>query len=406
MLKIKRSNRKTDEKLVSELKGHFANLLDKKDLGFHQLPFRDEQWEQAEKRADEIRRTSSKFIVIGMGGSCLSGKCLTHGLSRENETIEFWDSIDPSFLKSRLEAQTNFDRIHWICISKSGNTLETLTMINFIESYLQKEQRSIKENLTIITEDKQSHLADFAKENNISTLEHPKDVGGRFSALTVVGLLPTALIGADLNKVREGAKEAIQSVDYVCELATQIISSWERNEWVSVFWPYDYSLKSYCRWLQQLWAESLAKKDATNGESAPRVSTPLYCLGSREQHSILQQISDGAADKFILFFTTNKSQREDSSCPNLFPKFKVLGNSLANINRAEASSCIESLVQKEKSILELNFDILDEKSLAFLVMSSELLIGVLGEHLKINAYDQPGVELGKKIVVDILSKSK
>lgn len=402
MLKINRSNQQTDESLVEDLKKHYKNLLGRADLGFHQLPFRDEQWEMAEKRASEIRRTSSKFVVVGMGGSCLSGKCLTHGLSRENELIEFWDSVDPSFLKSRLEAQTNFDRIHWICISKSGNTLETLTMINFIESYLGKEQRSLKENCTIITEDKDSHLTKFAKDNSLYLMDHPKDVGGRFSALTLVGLLPTALIGADLSKIRSGAKTAIYSEEFICELAAQVIQSWQRNEWISVFWPYDYSLKSYCRWLQQLWAESLAKKDSLDSTPAPRVSTPLYCLGSREQHSVLQQISDGEADKFVIFFTTNRSQREDSKCTNLFPNFKELENSLASINRAEANSCIESLAQKDKSIIELNFDVLNEESLAYLVMTSELLIGVLGEHLNINAYDQPGVELGKKIVLSKL----
>lgn len=397
MIQLTESNANYNDEDYQLLLQAYQQLLNRNDLGFHQLPYREEEWQTAQEHSKKLSKKYSRFIVLGMGGSSLGGKALCHAINPDNDIVEFWDSIDPTFLSKRFNKLKNFEIIHWIAISKSGETLETLSMINYVNSELKKININFFENLTIITEKKDSPLYNLAISKKTELLLHPLDVGGRFSALSVVGLLPAALVGGNLNKMQAIAKHTLEMKHIIAELGATIIASWARGEWITVFWPYEYSLKSYVRWFQQLWAESLAKLEDNSGNPAPRTSTPIYCLGSREQHSVLQQFAEGYRDKFIIFFTLNQPQKLPP-ISNLFPNCNYLTNkNLNEINQAEAYSCITSLTKKNVNNIEIMLTNSEEENITILILLSELLIGVLGEFLNINSYDQPGVEHGKAI---------
>jgi glucose-6-phosphate isomerase len=182
-----------------------------------------------------------------------------------------------------------------------------------------------------------------------------------------------------------------------------IQQSFLRNEWITQFWIYSDRLATFGAWLQQLWAESLAKSQTRQGAKAPRVSTPMACVGAVDQHSILQQVAEGERDKLILFFDI--VGEKDQVVPNLFPELKHLdGNGLQSVLEAESQATLQALSQAGVSNLRLELDGLTAASLAACFMLFELVIGTLGEGFDINAFDQPGVENGKVLAKQLLMK--
>jgi glucose-6-phosphate isomerase len=382
-----------------------SKLYNRSELGFLELCENSSHYELAFKEAKRIKAKSKKQIILGMGGSSLGGETLTNAFSPYQNQVEFWNSIDHVGLKDRFNKISAPAETHWIVISKSGRTLETLSLLNFVNDELTNRGLNLNDQLTIITEDKASPLRDYCLEYNIDFIPHPMNVGGRFSVFSIVGLLPAALIGVDLKKLISGANKSKHDSDFPERLAVNILESSDRKESVSIFWPYDNRLENFARWAQQLWSESLGKKLTQNGEKAKSVGLPIYCLGSREQHSVLQQIIDGDKDKFLIFLSEETDNHQAPKIKNLFPSLNYLNNkSMWDINHAEVHSCVEALQKRELNILHMTYKEFNEEVLGFLLMSYQIAIGIVGEVLNINAFNQPGVELGKKIAIDRLSQ--
>lgn len=393
-----------DPEKIRVLKASLETLKADQSLGFLQLTDRNLQWSEATQFGKQLSEVAEKLVVVGMGGSCLGGKSLVQSAIDGPNKVEFWDSVDPDFLIPSLNALGDLSKVHWLVISKSGNTLETLRILNFVVSHLKQNKIELSKVMSIVTEAKQSKLSTFASEYSIKTLEHPIDVGGRFSALSFVGLIPAAFAGVNLEQVHQGAQRGLQDTESITKLSLEVLESWDRQEWISVFWSYSKPLDTFVFWLQQLWAESLAKQYDRDGATAKRVSTPHVCFGSRDQHSVLQQISDGADDKFLLYFTTQKSQNENIYDDNYIGDFSELGHSVERINQIEAQSCMEALKQKDRKLIQIQVSEVNAENMGYLIMLFECVIGCLGEFLNINAFDQPGVELGKKIAIRLLKK--
>lgn len=290
-----------------------AALKARNDLGFWQLPEREQLWVTSEARGREIRTKSNRLVVLGMGGSSLGGRALLQALNkwRDTHSVHFIDNVDADnfwkWLRSRTDTQ--LQDTHWVIVSKSGNTIETLTMAEFVDQYLrEKGFKKLSAVSTVISETDDNPLMRWARKENVATLEIPKDVGGRFSVLTPVGLLPAAYYGVDLMALREGAAWALKQDDLLAQLTAQTLASWQREEWITQFWAYSDGLKDFGLWTQQLWAESLGKAKARHGDKAPRCSTPMAATGSSDQHSILQQVMEGARDKFLWFMRVKASE--------------------------------------------------------------------------------------------------
>lgn len=382
-------------------------VIKNKSLGFHQLPERPQPWEECNTVAQKLRTQYSKMVVLGIGGSSLGGKVLQEAFAfQADRSVIFLDTIDPLHIDPWLQKlKLELKSVCWALISKSGNTIETLTQADYIHQFYQSQNLNWIQQCVVVTEPKSSPLGDFAKAHNIPRLEVPMDVGGRFSVLTPVGMLPAAFMALNLNKFRQGAQLALQSSECIAELVVQSEMSFARQEWITVFWSYSQCLKEFGAWIQQLWAESLAKKVDLTGKPAPRVSSPLPCVGPADQHSILQQIAEGTKDKFVIFLRHDQSENQGLEIKEtLFAGGEIMvGKKLGTLLAAEAQATQQGLEQHGVSTLTIQIPSITEKELGFLFMFFELVVATLGEKLNINTFDQPGVELGKVIAKRILT---
>ena len=382
-------------------------LKAREDLGFLRLTGRAELWSTAEARAKELRKQAHAMAVLGMGGSSLGGRALLQALKKWNGThqVEFIDNVDAERFWAWLKSRTNLQDTHWVIVSKSGNTIETLTMADFIDQHLRQSGfKKLSANSTVISEADDNPLMRWARKESVAALEIPKDVGGRFSVLSPVGLLPAAFYGLDLEGMRAGASWALEQDELVARLAAQSLMSFDRSEWITLFWAYADGLREFGLWTQQLWAESLGKARNRKGAQAARASTPVPAVGSSDQHSILQQVMEGSHDKFVWFLRVKQSETESPvlektlfDCQDL-----MAGKSMGRLFGAMASATRSALEKQGVQSLTLTTERLDEKSMGALFMLMELVVGTIGEAIDINAFDQPGVELGKKLARELL----
>jgi glucose-6-phosphate isomerase len=258
---------------------------------------------------------------------------------------------------------------------------------------------------TVITETTQNPLNDWATERNIPILEIPKDVGGRFSVLSPVGFLPAALALGDLDPLRSGIQWALKQPTLACGLAQASMESFRRGEWITVLWHYSDALYDGALWWQQLWAESLAKAKDVNGDRPGRVSTPMVARGAQDQHSLLQQFMEGEKDKWFWFHSISRPAQTAALGPTMVKSpWPLQGHTLADVMQAEMQGIESSLNENGVSSLHFRWSDFTPQTAAAYFMFTQIVVGTLGELLKINAYDQPGVELGKKRARDILSK--
>ncbi len=396
MIKITHPVQISNAQTFKKAEAALAALRIRGDLGFAQLPF---DIEKIQARAFEIKQKFRQFVILGIGGSALGTRAILDALGLQDSKISMviLDNVDSFSFFKKLET-LNLEVCHFLIISKSGQTIETLTQAEFIDQVLLKKALpGLSQVSTVISEFEKNPLTEWAESAKVPILEIPKNVGGRFSVLSPVGLLPAALAGLDLQRICNGANWAKKQDQLIIQLASQALMSFEREEWITLFWCFCDRLQSFGSWLQQLWAESLAKQKDRMGREAPRASTPMPCKGSTDQHSILQQVMDGERDKFIYFFRVLESETSGPIIErNIFRgQEAMLRKSMGELFAAQAEGLRESLAVARVNSVTCQIERLDEASLGALFMLFQLVIGTLGEALDINAYDQPGVEAGK-----------
>lgn len=411
MWQLTHSTKTDDSKNLELARKSVAALKARKDLGFLRLTERSDLWTTSENRAREIRKSSHRLAILGMGGSSLGGRAMIQALHKWNSTheIDFLDNVDADRFWKWLKNRKDIQETHFVIVSKSGNTIETLTMAEFADQHLRASgHKKLSASATVISEFEDNPLMRWARKEGVGALEIPKDVGGRFSVLSPVGLLPAAYYGLDLSQIREGAAWALTQDELIARLTAQTLASFDRKEWITQFWAYSDGLRDFGLWTQQLWAESLGKAKDRQGNAAPRASTPMAATGSSDQHSILQQVMEGARDKFLWFFRVNESENDKQTIDKtLFDCQTIMhGKSMGQLFGAMATATRDALEKEGVQSLTLSTEKLDEKSIGALFMILELVVGALGEAMDINAFDQPGVELGKKLARGILSGGK
>lgn len=388
-----------------EYRQSYARVFLQKDIGFFQLPYRQELWDKSQELGAAFASRYKQMVLVGIGGSSLGPMAFYHAVGSKNQNeLIFLDNPDSAHIEKQLQ-KIQWDNCAFVYISKSGGTLETLALASLLLSKQADLGIDYRHCSVVISETKENPLSVWAKENSLPLLEIPQDVGGRFSVLTAVGVLPAVFLGHTAEDMRAGALSALQDKDkvaYFCQLA---VESFKRQEWISFFWIYSTQLKDFGLWIQQLWAESLAKKQTRAGQTAPRVSTPFAALGANDQHSLLQQVMDGARDKWVVFMRTQSAEKKSIAVgKNHFSVHPYLSKiSLGEILAAEARGTESALKQQGISTLSLHIGELNAQTLGYLFMFFELAVAGIAEHLDIDAYDQPGVELGKRLATKILS---
>ncbi len=351
-----------------------------------------------------------RLVIVGIGGSSLGPRALHEIFHEVNQRhqIHFCDNTDVMTFDKLIRSIPDLKKTAWVFISKSGATIETLAAFDFIHQHYKKTGLQFIEQTFYVTELQKNPLYDFALAHHRPILEIPQNVGGRFSVLTAVGMLPAAFLGLNLEDFRIGAESALAMNERVITVTAHALQSFERQEWITLFWHYSSLMKNFGGWIQQLWAESLAKTKTRQQKDAPRVSTPMNAIGACDQHSILQQVMEGAKDKFIIMVRIGSAESSSESMhETAFPQHKFLLNKgLGQILAAEAEATANAFTQSEISNLVLFVPDLSPRTVGFLLMFWELVVANIGECLDINAFDQPGVELGKRLAKQILSTTQ
>ncbi|MBC86420.1 MAG: hypothetical protein CL677_04510 [Bdellovibrionaceae bacterium] len=387
--------------------GHLQNVLTRSDIGFKDVTHREDIWKASQARADQVKGDLTDLALVGIGGSHLGVEAIHNALHFGDLQVTFFDNLDPIYFKRKWSGLNSIENTHWVITSKSGTTLETLALANFIEQSLKAEGLDLASRCTVITEFKSNPLYTWAKAAGVEVLELSEDIGGRFSVLTPVGVLPAAIMNLDIEGLRKGATWALANEDFVCDLAIQFLHSLKDEKFISMMWIYSDQLNTFGEWWQQLWAESLSKKVSLSGEPGPTVSTPIACRGANDQHSLLQQVIEGQRDKLVGFLTVvaNNDYGEAMQGDLFGVQSFCLGKKMGQILKAEADANMQAMRSGGIPAFHLEVEKVDESALGALFMSFELLVATLGEVFQINTFDQPGVEQGKVLTKQLLQPS-
>ncbi len=394
------------EEIYSKVSRAFDCLLQREDLGF----LKDKRLDSALKECKKNARFfygREYLVVIGLGGSSLGTKALCQGFFEKwDHKIFFLDNVDAVQMDFCLKQLPISEKVAWLVISKSGKTMETLSLYNYCHSvFLQERSFSIVKNTAVITELKQSPLYDFAVAEKCPLLSVPTDIGGRFSVFTSVGFFPMLFMGVSLEALVEGYKKALADRKQVIEMAGQLWASHLRKEMNFYGFQYCDGLRNWSLWLQQLWSESLSKRKDRTGSPAPANSTFIPCRGVSDQHSVLQQIIEGIEKKFVVFHRVRASEISafrTSQSPIENPLMN--GKGLGQLLKAEMLATQKAVYKSGCETMTLTTEKLTAGSLSQLMGLWMLVVGTLGELFDVNTFDQPGVESGKKETCRVLSQ--
>lgn len=407
MWKVTHQTNPVSAAVNSQVVTTYKQLLEKSDIGFFDLELLKKGAQASQALAKQLSSKYNQVAILGIGGSSLGTQALVEALSPEsleNDEIVFFDNVDSKSFFRKLDKTS--DKTLWVLISKSGSTIETLSQAEYIAEYLKENNRpALSSNAVVITELRSSALYDWAQKNKVTCLEVPLTVGGRFSVLTPVGLFPIAFLGLPVTEIVAGAAQALKDSENFETLTGQFLESFERGEGTTYFFHYCDDLKYWGQWVQQLWAESLGKKETLGGAPAPALSVPMACRGSTDQHSVLQQIAEGNQKKFVCFLRVNEVEGFGPSLgTSLFSASSpLLGKRLGQLLAAEARATQEALNEAGVSSMTLTTDMLSPVNLGELMFTFELVVATLGLAYNINPFDQPGVERGKVITRTLLS---
>lgn len=372
--------------------------------GYYNLPFEDkaiiDSQDYITKHQDLLSQIKN-LIIIGVGGSSLGTKAidtmLCHLACRKKIELKFLEHTDPIEICQTLQNVERKDSL-FLIISKSGTTIETSSLAKYVLDRFQLLEH--KKHLAVIT-DEYSPLHHWGSKHEIHCLNIAKNVGGRFSVLSSVGILPLMILGYDTSLILKGAKDFMMSFlhrkeDHLIKKAIFLAKSRDRYH-TNVLFSYSSSFKDFNAWYVQLWAESLGKID-TYGKKVGL--TPISLIGSIDQHSFLQLITQGSMDKTVTFLNINRKNYSEPTIPDIDMEFLESTNfvnrtSFAKLINYQQIATMQTIQNEGIPTDQIRIDYLCEESVGILIIYFELLTSCVGKVLDINTYNQPGVEFGK-----------
>ncbi len=394
--------------------------------GWADLPYNQDQVVvDIENTAKKIREESEYFVVLGIGGSALGPISVFQALchmhyndlpknKRNGPKFYVEDNIDPERMQALLDV-IEVEKTTFNVITKSGATSETMAQYLIILDIL-KQKLGDKYNSHIIatTSSNKGNLIKIAKNENFKTFFIPDSVGGRFSELSPVGLLPASVLGIDIKEMLQGAKY----MDTICNsasiesnmaLANALISylAIKNGKNISVMMPYSDGLKYIADWYCQLWAESLGKAVDNDGNYIYVGQTPVKSLGVTDQHSQVQLYTEGPFDKITTFLAVENYRTTITISDGYkdIPDVNFLsGHTLNELINAERVATEYALTVKNRLNRTIYLPTINAFTIGQLLFFFELETAYVGEMLNINTYNQPGVEEGKNATYALLGK--
>ncbi|HEX3808151.1 MAG TPA: hypothetical protein VHW02_00500 [Rhizomicrobium sp.] len=386
---------------------------DDKSLEILQMPAARDDLAKAEELAAKLKPDTTDIAIFGIGGSSLGGQALADLVpfgAKRQPRVWFFDNIDPYTYDHALKT-FDMKTTRFVCISKSGGTAETLIQsLAAVDACEKAGVKNLKNHFAVITEPKPTALKKFAGDMGCATLDHPVGVGGRYSVLTVVGLLPALLMGLDAKAIREGAQAALQyelagknaaDVPAASGAALHHALAQEGHLNETVLWCYADELKTFGPWWRQLWAESLGK----DGKG----STPVSALGPVDQHSQLQLFLDGPGGALFTILTTDfkgKGPGAPDAAAKKYGLDYMVGKTIGDLAAAEARATGDVLSKRGRPVRRMHVPKLNEHAFGALMMHFMLETMLMGKLMGVDPFNQPAVEEGKVLARQYLSESK
>ncbi len=387
--------------------------------------YHEEDHAEARRAYERLVEGADVLVVFGTGGSSLGGQALAQlggwfipGDDRmgkgKRPRLRFYDNLDAvSFTKGL--ALLNLEQTRFVVISKSGSTAETLAQaLTVIDLFRQQGLEAAIPNafLAITEPEKQgvpNGLRTLCEALNIPTLSHRSDIGGRYSAFTNVGMIPAFARGLDFDAFRAGGRAVIEALNQASEpggfapavgAALSVAYAKERGIKVNVLMPYADRLARVSHWYVQLWAESLGKKDSEG-------TTPVAALGPVDQHSQLQLYLGGAQQHLTTIIRQAGPPKENTApisgdLAKLAGAPYLAGHTVGELISAQTEAIASAFHAHKRPLRIITAERLDEWTLGWLMMHFMLETILAAELLGVDPFDQPAVELGKRLTKDYL----
>ena len=383
---------------ISEINNHIfsicnklpaLNILSNKNLLNYNIDF-----------VKKFMNGKKHFVVFGTGGSNLGARALIN-INNKRNNISFFDNIDPIFFEKSFN-NIDFNSTGFIVISKSGTTPETLSQFGSIieVAFNNDKLKTLFSNTLVITEFSNSPLLNIAKKNKCLLLEHNKNIGGRYSVFTNVGLVPAIIAGLDVEEIYKGAFETFkdhQNSDFL-KIGQIFKYQSKLNLNNNVIMTYSDSLYYFGKWYLQLWAESIGKNN--------KGITAIHSIGTTDQHSQLQLYLQGPRDKFFTFVTTDHKNKGLTINNDIFKdqNFKYFKDKkMGDLMQAEQMATLETFNINNFKFREINLNLINEKNIGSLMTGCIIETIASCVYFEVDPFNQPAVEQGKKLTKKYLS---
>lgn len=404
---------------------HAAVHAQRATLGFLTLPTNEAVLASTLAVAEQAKGRFTDVLLLGIGGSALGPIALRTALrplawntldsaSRGGHPrLHVLDNVDPSTISTVL-ARLDLANTLVLVVSKSGGTVETMAQYLIVREALAGalgEERA-REHLVFVTDPEVGALRRIARAEGITTLDIPPNVGGRFSVLSPVGLLPAALIGIDVRALLAGAADATKRAESNDPASSpagafavlQWLADTKHGRHVQVLMPYSDPLRDVALWFVQLWAESLGKIRPDGSHAGP---TPLPALGATDQHSQVQLFMEGPLDKTVTLIAVN-GRGSEGPIPSRHadvPELSYLGgHTLGELLDIERRATAGALAARGRFNATIALDAVDAWHVGALLQTFALATAYAGALYGVDAFNQPGVELGKNFAYAMLGK--
>lgn len=405
----------------SVMAGRGKNMMGWTDLAYNQ----DEVVLDIIETAKSVRKNFDSFVVLGIGGSALGPMAVFQALKHlhhnelpksKRKAPKFYveDNVDPERMAALLDI-IDIKKTMFNVITKSGATSETMAQYLIIMDILKKELGADAKNHIIATTSKErGNLIKIAKQEQLKTFYIPDGVGGRFSELCPVGLLPAAVLGINIKNLLAGAK-FMDKLSQKCDLkknpalmaALLQYMAMEKGKNISVMMPYADSLKLMSDWYAQLWGESLGKSADINGNKVYVGQTPVKALGVTDQHSQVQLYTEGPFDKVVSFIAVENYKNEvviSEGCKDIPSVSFLCGHTLNELITAEMNATEYALTKARRLNNRITLPEVNEFYLGQLLMFFMMQTAFTGAFLNIDTFNQPGVEEGKNATYALLGR--
>ena len=395
-------------------------------LGWTELPFNQREIvAEINKVAKDIRKNMKYFVVLGIGGSALGPIAVFQALchlhyndlsARDRKAPKFYveDNVDPERMAALFDV-IDVEKTVFNVITKSGSTSETMSQYLIIYKALkEKLGDNVKDHIIATTSRETGNLIKIAKAEGYKTFYIPDGVGGRFSELSPVGLLPAAVTGVDIGELLAGAaymdrismNKNLNKNPALMNAVLQDIAM-KRGKNISVMMPYADGLKYFSDWYCQIWAESLGKEVDNSGNRVNAGQTPVKALGVTDQHSQVQLYAEGPYDKVVTFLAVGKYRKEvviSEGCKDIPDVNFLCGHTLNELISAERVATEYALTVKKRMNHTIILPEINAFTIGELICYFEMQTAFEGEFLNINTYNQPGVENGKNATYALLGR--